>query len=95
MPETHRAVCDLMDSTVLCVNAGFAAVLVKFRLMIYAVLLKLMLAFCERALEKALQCRQCWSSFGLVLWFAAATITTVGYGDMVPGTVFGCGRPHF
>jgi voltage-gated potassium channel len=32
----------------------------------------------------------CWDDFWLVVWFSASTITTVGYGDMVPST--GAGR---
>src|SRR5574340_309255 len=64
---------------------GLNQAVVSGRIIPYLVFLMLVIMFLSALAVEVLSPRS-FSSFGNALWWAATTVTTIGYGDVVPGT---------
>ncbi len=73
-------------------NAGVTVSLVLFlaMLFIFSYAMFTIERYQDEMICNSLSNEDCWDDYWLVVWFCASTLTTVGYGDMVPST--GTGR---
>jgi ABC-type amino acid transport substrate-binding protein len=79
-PSWSDLVRDLMDNDVVTVGVILLVALVVFAIILWIV---------ERRVDRTHFGGEPWAGMGSALWFAAVTMTTVGYGDKTPQSPVG------